>query len=261
MNKWLIYGFAFLVIQIVAHGQSQTDDIPPPTAPFVQFPSPNQAFTIAVTDAQGQPIKPTPPPHLKQVVGVDTVQVGSLRYDTITWDDKSQTQTWFVGRFGLVQSPQGGWVNLVDPVPNPVYRLAMPRRDATDYFSWLGLSNYVKVVSYNGRRCYQFMVGSIVKEPADVTAREPADATTNVLANILANESANANVMNVILGGDGKIAWIDVKNKLPVAVQLQGKLYSYTFRDPPTEPLVLPPKFKELVDRFQLQISVPANGH
>jgi hypothetical protein len=104
----------------------------------------------------------------------------------------------------------------------------MPRRDASDYFSWLKLSNYVKVASYQGTECYQF----------EITGK--------------ATSISDEDGIGTILGPNEKVAWIDVKTRYPVALQLQERLYTYRFRDPPTQSLVLPPKFKALADRYQL---------
>jgi hypothetical protein len=239
MNKYLAYGLAFWAMQTLAQAQSDSSDIPPPSPPFVQFPSPNMAFTITVTAPDGQAVKPPPPPpsnpsapksssHEREVIKIDAVEIGLLRCDTISYDDNSQTQTWFVGKYGLVQSPNGDWINLVDPIKYPIQKAAMLRRDASDYFSWLGSSNYVKVVSYRGTQCYQFKMGE---------ERAPTIDEDNV---------------NTILGANEKIAWIDVKTHYPVAIQLQKRLYTYTFHDPPTQALVLPPKFKAKADRYRL---------
>jgi hypothetical protein len=229
-------------MQMLALAQSNPSEIPPPSPPFVQFPQPDMAFTITVTAPDGQPIKlikplassdPSAPKDLRremQLVRIDAVQVGNLRCDISTYNENTQTQTWFVGHYGLLQSPQGGWINVVDPVRYPVQAQFMPRRDASDYFLWLSSSNYVKVVSYQGKPCYQFKVAAPGAKPTDE---------------------------NNILDVGEKIAWVDVKTKLPIAIQFQGQLFTYTFRDSPSAPLVPPQQFQALIDRFWLLGSPP----
>jgi hypothetical protein len=236
MNKRLAYGLALAAMPILGWAQTNTADIPPPSPPFVQFPGPDAAFTIDVMAPNGQaaPAPAANPAGIKtaapekKLVRVDAVQTGRLRCDTLTWDDHSQTQTWFVGKYGLVQSNRGNWINLVDPVMYPIQASAMLRRDASDYFHWLTSANYAGVTSYKGKQCYQFKVGAPATAPND------------------------DNDLETVLGRDEKIAWVDVKTKLPVAIQIQGQLFTYTFHDAPTDQLTLPPKFQAMVDRFQL---------
>jgi hypothetical protein len=228
MNKLLLCFLVLLPLGMAAVGQTPSDAIPQPKPPFALFPAPKGAFTIVLEpgetkNAAASPL-PKSPSKLKVMTKIEVTEDEALRRDLITWDGGVQTETWFVGAIVMMKSPNGDWINLLNADPTSV-----PRRDASDYFSWLELGNYVGVVSYRDKSCYQFLV----KGP------KPPQGETDII------EKAD------------KIAWIDVKTKLPVAVQIAGQLYTYTFSNPPTAPLQLPEKFKVMAERYQ--IPVPSN--
>lgn len=52
-------------------------------------------------------------------------------------------------------------------------------------------------------------------------------------------------------------AWIDSKTLLPVALDNGVVLASFTFQPIPTTPLILPPKFKEVLDGYQKFMGKP----
>lgn len=223
MNKGI---FLASVLVLAPAWAEPSDAVPPLTPPFVQFPSPNESFTITFELPPGQSLPRSgeaPGSRAKREVKIEAAQFGQVRRDTIYWSDNSQTQTWFVGRYGLVQNPNGDWINLLDPVRDPEAAGSMRRRDASDYFAWLMMDNYRGVVSYRGAICYQFSL--------------------NVEANGGGGEPSSP---------QAQIAWIDVRTKLPVALQTGGQVLIYKFGEAPASPLILPPKFKALADRYQL---------
>jgi hypothetical protein len=56
---------------------------------------------------------------------------------------------------------------------------------------------------------------------------------------------------------DGKEAWVDSKTRRPVALDNGTVLATFTFLSPPTEPLVLPPKFKIILQRYTMFMGAP----
>jgi hypothetical protein len=206
------------------YGQESIPNIPVPTAPYVVFPSPNVAFSIDVVlladptpnEASGTNI---PGGGYLRMQRIDVTRTETLRHEVITWNNNTQTENWFDGKIGFLESPSNKDIAVIDLKRDPSGITFMARRDASDYFAWLSATNYEGTESYKGKLCYKF------------------------LTKLAASGEGSKPIWD-------KIAWIEVETKLPVALQMLQTLYTYDFHAAPTTSLILPPKFQEVFDRY-----------
>jgi hypothetical protein len=239
--------------------------VPPPTAPFIsappqfcswtiqavnkpvatQMPSAKQPSTQALATNQNTSTiqnqtnalpEPTPVKQSVPVIQASNTITGDIkRIDTLSADGRRQ-ELWFDKNLQFsVASNDPSHVIVMEggagPAPDgslrsPVVGPGFPS------FWWLGLSCYKDVVKVNGRSCYHFHV---IPPPQPVRKAHMTEEEEMKLPAVVITQE--------------KEAWIDVETKLPVALGVEGLIYTYTFLPPPTSPLTLPQTMQTEITR------------
>jgi hypothetical protein len=185
-----------------------------PTAPWVAPVPENAEWMIAVSrNTPGSaPTAPAPAnANAKSPVELQTIHViktGITKRDTLTYSDGSTEEAWYIGKTALLTDTF---------VKTNIYLAEFSPVDFTGTgdpvhslgftgVSWLDSRSYDKIVTYQNVSCYHYRLHGEL----------PAEA------------------------------WIRIKDKMPVAYQVNGFLYVYSFGAPPATPLVLPPAYQAI---------------
>jgi hypothetical protein len=174
------------------------------------------SWTETYRPKQAAPAKKAPwDVAIKEIV---VTKAGDIRRDLEAWDNGSARDLWIVKGVELFAYPES---------PTIVVRNAATDEDARTFQSpdfgglpALSLQNYVDVATYRGVQCYHFLIKR-TKPEGDATAYTAAERA----------ETRN------------REAWIDVKSKLPVALDDGESIRLYTFSPDRPAPLALPDKF------------------
>ncbi|MES2308805.1 MAG: hypothetical protein V4507_08095 [Verrucomicrobiota bacterium] len=127
--------------------------IPPPSAPFVVIPVNNISYTMEIGSAADTAPASSPLAKSLRIKKIEVSQSGNIRRDQSLWSDGTQTEDWYVDEIYIYQDPRG-WITSLNP--KTMSSGTIQRRDASDYFKWLSLDNYKKIVLYEGKKAYQY---------------------------------------------------------------------------------------------------------
>jgi hypothetical protein len=198
-----------------AQDSSSSEQIPPPSAPYVATLSGNFNLTkkfnylsnpdVHLTDAQKAAQDFLAPPASK-LVEVNVVSNGTIRRDTNHFLTGSTRDIWQIRRYQITvysNFPNDVSVSLVNPQSNP------PDQGSPDFpeLSWIKGSSYQGVQMQQGKKCYAYKDGD-------------------------------------------RTAWIDVSSRFPVYFESKTQQVTYTFSDPPDD-LQLPTGYLEKIQKYQ----------
>jgi hypothetical protein len=185
---------------------------PRPTPPFVAPVPANAQWTLALTYGDGDSKTGATAKIPRRLQEITAVKTGKTKHDTFVYSDQSQEEYWYVDPYIL--EPESFDKNAIDLLQ--FSDGGFGARGSAQYgtgftgINWINAPDFDKTVSYEGQMCYHFVHTS---------------------------ES-------------GLEAWIRVKDKMPVAYRMDGILYVYTFGNPPSSPLVLPPAYATVLRNY-----------
>jgi hypothetical protein len=244
MNKVISFVtslFIFCLPGLSLHAQQE--EIPPPSPPFLSRLPDHAAWRITYTSKQAP--TPTPPvgaanatnavpaaPQPRVLKEVDGVKMDQTRQEIYQWSDKQTTEHWsYGGSYLLTQLDNPGVYIFKPSLTNPGITATIPDYSVSDFpeFSWVSLENYKSIVIYQQHKCYFFQAQKQSVAPTPF----PLPASVKSLPVPV------------------KQAWIDVKTKLPVALNDGTVLGVYAIREIPQRDMELPPKFAEEYAKWQ----------
>ncbi len=220
MNKGL---FFYLLSTLALLGANDPPVIAPPD---------NFACSVAVTfhgilAKDAAPGAMTTPADSKiPTVKSDTItQTGNLRRDVLTWSDGTTSEAWTMVSTGftMLEKAAGTTKGIYKmPKKSSMRALLFPTILDMDTASltWLNPSSFVDKNGLKGRNGSHYQ-------------------SHGFLYNFVPAKSVAIQ------------AWVDAKSFIPFAFDDGQCLYELTFTSPPTEPLVLPDRFKEDMEYYQ----------
>jgi hypothetical protein len=242
MNKIILHAASLLILGASLSLHAEEEQIPPPTAPFVERAPAHAAWKVTYASKQTPPpnmmgagangaVNPAGPsgPLPTTLLEVDVVKMDPNRREVYLWSNKQTTEHWIY--HGLYLFNQLGMpdINVFAPGTGSMAIASMiPDYSKSDFpeFAWLSLDTYRNVVTYQQRKCYLFQ-----SQP------QPQ-------AQLPKNPALMMMVKRAPLGGQQ--AWIDVKTLLPVALDDGMTLRTYTsFKELPPSELELPGTFAQ----------------
>ncbi|MEI9999831.1 MAG: hypothetical protein WDO13_12080 [Verrucomicrobiota bacterium] len=191
----------------------------PPTPPFVAAVPENARWAITVSRPSSNGAASAAPASAgaagkstTQLQEIRVVKTGATKHDTLVYSDGGTDEVWYLGTKALMSDTF---------VKTNIYLTTFSSHDFTGVgdpvrslgftgMDWLQSKFFDKIVTYQNVSCYHYH---------------------------FSGRSAAAE------------AWVNVKNKLPVAYQINGALYVYSFGEPPTTPLVFPPAYQAVWDK------------
>ena len=206
--------FATLAIAMAFTGRSSVAGGPPPDPPLVATPPDPCAWTIEVEQKKPRQLPPDDPRQAAaykralqaypRMLRVRVEKAGSNRHQETLWDNGKKETLWIYK----------GWV-VFQPASFPADQaIALPAtdrnspvKDGTDSdfpdFSWIRPEAFVKTVAYHGQPCHYY-------EDKEAPPLKGGDTLTTPV--------------------NGVKAWIEVKSRLPIAVEDAAVLKKYTYR-------------------------------
>ena len=188
--------------------------------PLVQFPTGNSSWTVTITNSSPAPAGTTTPHFSLKVTQVEVTQVDTVRRLRLTWTNGTITERWALEKFPVIfkEDPQSG---LVTPVPNSSKEEQSEKTDLpydASSFWWLNPQSLQEKtpISYGSQQCFHYK--DSISSPFPMKLE----------------------------------AWIDSTTLLPAALSMGDSHCVFTFQaKPPTDPLVMPPKFEKAVDYYK----------
>ncbi len=195
---------------------------------LVKFPDGNAAWTVDVTYLKTSPAVP------EKANKVRVTQVGNMKRIEIAWSDGKTTERWAVPKLPVVfeSDPRNGSVVPVESgsLRNKLFEFNLAYDQSA--FDWINPQVLKKKepVSYRGKKCFHYQ-GTVRFSIVILNNPEPQSV---------------------------RQAWIDSETLLPVAVDTGTALCVFTFeKEPPTGPLVCPPKFIEAIAYYKKVMGLP----
>ncbi len=194
-----------------------------PQPPFVSNTSAYATWTMTFIPKQDTPAadpSKSNNPGLRMLKEVRVSKRDKEFQEVQLWSNGVTTERWEVNGLLLFEQPdspgvylavQGAIWNKADPFFNFHSHSDFPE------FSWLSSTAYAGEKSYQGRDCYRFKSES----PSPSSHNRPREA------------------------------WIDVKTRLPVALDDGRVLCTYAFGNAPSREVELPARFAEVLKNYQ----------
>jgi hypothetical protein len=228
---------AFLLAWLSLAAAQNNVVYPPPTPPLVAPVPENAEWVLTVSERTNQAVKPAAAPqagaknvNLKEI---HITKMGKVKRDVLTYSNGTSFESWYADGAFLSPGPNGGFNAIQDGVLAEAYgnELGNPQQSAGfTGLDWLNLKYYDHVILYQGQLCYHYVIK--VTSPA-INRDMPTD--TPIPPPPLSAE-----------------AWINAKTGQPVAyIGADGKLYTYSFLDAPTAPLILPPAYQTVLTTYE----------
>lgn len=195
--------------------------------PFVRLPQGDFSCTVTVTSRQAMP---------PAITKVEITRVGDLRRNVISWSDNSVSEVWTMAQTGLSVSEEndGDGKKSIYVLQGAMRDSAIPSVLQLDSAStaWIEPKNLVgNPNATSGTLHYK-------RERVLPRIEEFVDAP---------NQPDQIQIYQ---------AWIDAKTLLPLKLDDGQAEYNLSFaKEVPTGPLVLPPKLKAELDRWQAAIT------
>jgi hypothetical protein len=201
--------------------------------PAVVIPAGDLACSVVVTNHAGSPppdgTNPAPPPAktptVRPIMTTATiVRVGRMQQDTFTWSNGTTSESWTLLDMGLtlLEDPTGP-ANQIYELPNgsAVRKVLSPPVLDLDAASvaWINSSHLTGKTTHDGKPAIHYQA-------------------TEALYNFVPPK-------NVLYQ-----AWVDPKTLAPLAFDDGDCLYELTFSAPPTQPLLLPDRFKKDLNEY-----------
>ncbi len=139
-----------------------------------------------------------------------------------------ESHHWCVGDTQFIASPKADDVGVVDP------NLEGFRKSDFQEFSWISPAKFVGLSQYQGHPCWVF------KDRVLLGSKREFDE-----AKMRAIEEKQEFTESVYYADE--VAFVNAKTQLPLALVIGDEIYSYTFNQPPTAKLVLPPNIEKRV--------------
>jgi hypothetical protein len=237
----IMFRVAGLLISCLAcvslHAQDGQVQVPPPSPPFLNRLPDHAAWRVTYTSHQA----PAPPagaakgPLPRVLQEVDGTKMDQNRREIYVWSDKTTTAHWIykgIYLFNQPTTPDIYILNIATYKGSPMAPSLVPDYATTDFpeFSWVSLRNYQGVAIYQQHQCYLF-------QAQKKSEASPSQTTPPVMS--------------------GTQAWIDVKTKLPVALDDGTTLKIYAVSEVPPRDLELPDKFASALADWQ-QVAIQA---
>jgi hypothetical protein len=192
--------------------------------PLVALPASSIACSVDLT-ASASP-SGAPPAPTGRIKHIEITRDGDLQRDIVTWSDGSSSETWRIFDVRLLVADNKASANSVNVYALDSSQAAgfTPRILALNLrsFSWISPGRLVGKENKDGKEVFRY------RAPVLVPGFLPRDPPRQVIYQ----------------------AWIDAKTLIPVALDDSDDTYKLAFSAPPTEPLILPERFKKIVDYY-----------
>jgi hypothetical protein len=171
---------------------------------------------------------------------VEIVRKGDIRRNRITWSNGTTSERWSLDslKASIVQDERNGGIFIV-PEGDPVLGRATAVGLDASAFDWItpAMLQEKAAVSSAGKTCFLYK---------------------GMMPVSTVNQDGNTQAFTLLhLSPVPAEAWIEAETLLPVALRHSDTHYAFTFQPAPAEPLVLPSRFQNIVDRYQLHLTPP----
>jgi hypothetical protein len=240
----------FCTLGLVAVLSAQTPGATPPvppSGPLMAKAAPDFAQWTATTkfEVSSEAVGATAPaaagdPSAKKSV-VQVVKTGNIRHVTLVRENGTKSENWCEGDMQVITCPE--W-------PLPVLSSGKRKEDAArvdfshgDFtgLDWISAKNFVGIRKFGGGDCLMF------KDSV------PRDAAFSLGRSVEVNDDNGHEVSTAKPPLAPAVAYIDLKTRLPVSLQWGNELTTYTFDNPPTAKLSLPPPLQAVIDDWLAQ--------
>jgi hypothetical protein len=189
---------------------------------LVQFPSGPAAWTIEIGDSSAKGA--THLPAGLKISRIEVTQNADYLRSVTMFSDNTSDENWSIrGSSMFITEDSRGTPFITSPTSFSFVPL-LPSS-----FDWIqpGFLQEQKPIDYQGKQCFHYK-GTSASSPSRGVSQT---ATVE--------------------------AWIDSTTLLPVAMDDGNYLATFTFLPAPTTPLVLPPKYKSLLDAYKHTMGIP----
>jgi hypothetical protein len=208
--------------------------------PALVIPPGNLSCSVVVTNHAGAPVPllpssaPVPPrkPGLRPSMTAATIErVGGLQHTIFSWSNGSNSEMWILldKDLALLEDASGQGKSIFELPRGSAVRkvLSPPMLDLdAESLAWINSQNLTGKAAYKGKSSLHYQA-------------------TQALYNFIPPRQVLYQ------------AWIDPKTLLPLAMDDGDNLYELTFAAPPSEPLVLPDRFKKNLQEYYNANAVP----
>lgn len=220
MNKYLpIIKAAALLSISSASAQSPAGQVEPPSPPYLATVKAPASWTI-------RPATPaTVNPEAPAVKETRVAKAQNLKQELTIWNNGTEGESWYVDSFVIYRQPHF--------VKDDVAIMELHPDSATNFFSnadfatlsWIGKDTFQRIENLKGRPCYYYEM----KPPA---------------------QQANSSGITAHPLSAASKAWIDVKSRLPMAVEEGGVLREYTYNMGTPTTLTVPSLFSARLEKL-----------
>ena len=199
-------------------------------------------FDYADEKANPKPRSANAPARIKKSVNVRS---GPLTYKETTDEAGGKIEKWFLRDEQYTR--KGGSPQFYIAGTKDIFNASFEPFSPTDFqgFSWISKKNFVGDQKIQGRDCLvyrdQTETHAVLDSNISATARAPQGQNPTNMT--LPSEATGSGVTVV--------ACIDKETRLPVTLQIGEETRTFTFLDPPTAPVTLPPDLKQQLEEQQ----------
>jgi hypothetical protein len=198
---------------------SATGAVPPPEAPYVATPRPGTGWDIQVGYENATNATPA---SGRQLLNIHCHCGKSATHIVAKWSDGTTNEAYVIGKRFVQKNPQtGAFITLPVQDADLEFPVFTSGYQAT---AWLSAENYQGVDSRAKTSCYKFQ---------KIASKKSAAATDNNSAE------------------EGVAAWISVKDKTPVFVQVRQTRYEFSAIQPAENDVELPAEYAAFLEKIR----------
>jgi len=245
---------SFFLLAFLSPMPTQAQDDPPPQAPYVVNAPKYASWVVSYKTKTAAKSKQdaavdmvaaqTPVRELKKLT---VVKADKVRQMISTWSDGTTSEQWIIPGYQLEEQP--GRKDIYMSTASSISHSNMTVEDysKSDFpeFAWLSEKNYSRVDSRNEIKCWKFEGG------ATFQADTQSPAMAQVMLGMNSGGKKPADAAAASNPEFTKAAWVSVADKLPLAYDDGIRVATYEYRQPPTEPPVLPERFRKVVGEYE----------
>lgn len=253
MNRQF-FSIASVVLGLLGNVMLCAQEIPPPKEPILPRAPERAEWTITYRldreKARQELLKPEAPKvreeagnaNEKQPVMPSQTRIskdGTTYREIITWSDGRQTEKWVVGGLQIQDGPNGRLQRIMLPTSFYASEYSDYSRSDFEELEWVGKSNFQGPIFSEGVSVYSFEV------PGNARRLTPREKSAQ----------AGRGELELKSEGDRKfVAYLDVKNQLPVYLDDGQLVRVYSFTKPSPGELEVPPKFAKAFEDWKAKI-------
>lgn len=248
--------FAFAVLFSIGPGTSiAQDESQTPTPPYVAAVPDFCAWTMTITakestDQAKQPAAPAPaqggktPPQPLTVLKVVSIKTKEIKRDVIYYSNGNSSEVWYDKNYVIVQSPNGEFEVFMAASMDAARLVSDMSSAGFIGVDWITARNFqTKKKLENGQYAYVYRGASTSSGP-----QPPPEPVFD----------ENGKLISATVHPEVRIpmeAMIAVDTRLPIVVEKDSKILTYSFQSPPTEMLELPAKFQKEITLIEQRAS------